>query len=500
MKIEAFITFACFVLSGCFFMLTGCAHPNLEMPERLPSSIREYKHISLTGNTPHMADTGIHLNDGDLYSILATGKIDLNPNGKQNIVKPEEYRRLLLKIGDSAISFPLYQENGITQLSTFSGNLFLGLRDGIVNRYGKPRNPEWYYDNKGLFSIDIIVWETNDWSITEKFFERMKLKSPDNKAIADAYSQVNKIKDAIYFIAKKDSKVADETQALKPDEKKTPISSSETEFTFFKTNYQKPDAVAVVIGNRNYSNKDIPIAEFAHNDAEAIKRYLIETLGYREGNILFKTDVTKTQMDMLFGIESDHRGILDSYIKPGTSDVFIYYSGHGAPNLITKEAYFVPTDANPAMMALTGYSLNTFYKNLSLLEAKNITVVIDSCFSGGTDIGKTLIRSANPALIKLSMPVVTKNNITVITSSDNDQVSSWYPEKRHSMFTYFFLKAVTGEADTDKNKKVTIQEIFNYVSDKAEGVPYWAKRLHVGRIQTPTLQSVSRNAVFVELK
>ena len=29
-----------------------------------------------------------------------------------------------------------------------------------------------------------------------------------------------------------------------------------------KTNYQKHDAVAVVIGNRNYSNKDIPIAEF----------------------------------------------------------------------------------------------------------------------------------------------------------------------------------------------------------------------------------------------
>ena len=68
------------------------------------------------------------------------------------------------------------------------------------------------------------------------------------------------------------------------------------------------------------------------------------------------------------------------------------------------------------------------------------------------------------------------------------------------MFTYFFLKAVNGEADADKDKRVTIQEIFNYVSDRAEGVPYWAKRLHVGRIQTPTLQSINRNAVFVEFK
>ncbi len=42
---------------------------------------------------------------------------------------------------------------------------------------------------------------------------------------------------------------------------------------------------------------------------------------------MFETDVTKTQMDMIFGIESDHRGILDSYIKPGTSDVLISYNG-----------------------------------------------------------------------------------------------------------------------------------------------------------------------------
>ena len=216
------------------------------------------------------------------------------------------------------------------------------------------------------------------------FFEIMKTKSPHKKAVTDAYVQANKIKDAIFFINKQDSKMAGKTQAVKLDAKETLISSSGNDFTFLKTKYQRPDDVAVVIGNRNYSNKDIPIAEFAHNDAKAIKRYLIETLGYREGNILFESDVTKTQMDMLFGIKSDHRGILDSYIKPGKSDVFIYYSGHGAPNVLTNEAYFVPTDANPAMMALTGYlPLNTFYKNLSLLEANSITVVIDACFSGG---------------------------------------------------------------------------------------------------------------------
>jgi len=66
------------------------------------------------------------------------------------------------------------------------------------------------------------------------------------------------------------------------------------------------------------------------------------------------------------------------------------------------------------------------------------------------------------------------------------------------MFTYFFLKAVTGDADFNKDKQITFQEIFNFVADRAEGVPYYAKRLHGGRSQTPTMQAANKDAVFVK--
>jgi hypothetical protein len=66
------------------------------------------------------------------------------------------------------------------------------------------------------------------------------------------------------------------------------------------------------------------------------------------------------------------------------------------------------------------------------------------------------------------------------------------------MFTYFFLKGLKGEADADNDGKVTISELEQFVIDKTEGVPYYARRLH-NREQTPVV-SGNKNRVIVELK
>ena len=147
-----------------------------------------------------------------------------------------------------------------------------------------------------------------------------------------------------------------------------------------KPKHHNADAIAVVIGNRNYANKDIPTVEYAKNDAAAVKRYLIGTLGYKTGNVISETDTTNAKLAMIFGTANNHRGMLYNYIKPERSDVFIYYSGHGSPDPQTNQAYLIPTDCNPAMIDLTAYPLGVLYGNLSKIEAKNIIVVLDACF------------------------------------------------------------------------------------------------------------------------
>ena len=44
--------------------------------------------------------------------------------------------------------------------------------------------------------------------------------------------------------------------------------------------YATPHGVAVIIGNRTYRNERIPEVDYAHRDAEAFKRFVLEVLGF----------------------------------------------------------------------------------------------------------------------------------------------------------------------------------------------------------------------------
>ena len=259
------------------------------------------------------------------------------------------------------------------------------------------------------------------------------------------------------------------------------------------------DAVAVIIGNSDYDSPDVPKVNFAIRDANVVREYVEKTLGYRPGNIISVRNATFANFRAVFGSLENHQGKLFDYVKEGKSDVFIYYSGHGAPDPNTRTGYFVPTDCDPSHVDQNGYSLKTFYRNLGLLPARSIIVVLDSCFSGGSQKGM-LIKSASPVFIAVEKPSADLKNTAVFASSSGDQISSWYPEKRHGLFTYFFLKGLRGEADTNEygkqDGKIRATELYSYLKDK---VPYWARRLFSGRKQTPELLGTP-DAIIAELR
>ena len=265
------------------------------------------------------------------------------------------------------------------------------------------------------------------------------------------------------------------------------------------TGIENPDAIAVVIGNRDYGDKDIPAVEFAINDAESVKKYLINVLGYQEGNIIYLPNATKARFEATFGTKENYRDSrLYNYLKEGKSDIFIYYSGHGAPDLKTKDGYFVPVDADPQTISLTGYSLQQLYDNIAKIagerKSPDTFIVIDACFSGASEAG-LLVKNASPITISVENPLLTMENTVVLTSSSGAEISSWYPEKNHSMFTYFFLKALREGAEKPDGE-VTAEDIFLSLSDSANGLPYYARRLH-NRIQTPQLTG-DKDRVFIE--
>jgi len=240
--------------------------------------------------------------------------------------------------------------------------------------------------------------------------------------------------------------------------------------------------VAVIIGNQEYSNRDIPNVDYAVKDAAAMKKYLINMFGYREENIIYVENAQKTDFESIFGTVNEYKGKLYNYIKPNKSDVFIYYSGHGAPDLSSKKAYFMPSNSDPNYVKIYGYPLDVFYKNINKIPAKSITIVIDACFSGGSQQGM-LIKNASPMYIDVQMQLYS-NRINLLTSSAGDEISSWYPAGNHSLFTYYFLRAIRGEADKNRDRSITLREVSEYLK---ENVPYMARRLY-GREQTPILK------------
>lgn len=236
---------------------------------------------------------------------------------------------------------------------------------------------------------------------------------------------------------------------------------------------QNPNAYAVVIGNRDYLK--VKSVDFAINDVTLVKEYLIKTLGYRDENIFFIKNATKADFELCFGTKGNPKGKLFNNIRPdGTSDVFVFYSGHGSPDVNNQKGYFVPVDADPQYVGVSGYSLDLLYENLAQLSAKSVTIVMDACFSGSG-----LLENISPVRIRFTNALMSIKNGAVITSSTGDQVSSWYPEKRHSIFTYFFLKAIHNKnADVNKDGLLTLEEIYNYVADANEGVSRYARKIN----------------------
>ena len=250
---------------------------------------------------------------------------------------------------------------------------------------------------------------------------------------------------------------------------------------------KRKDGIAVIIGNRDYENKDVPSVDYAIRDAAIMKEYAIKTLGFNEENIIYQPNATKAKFEAIFGTKENYKGKLYNWIRPDKSDVFIYYSGHGVSDPTTKRPYLMPVDCDPSAVALTAYSLDTLCQNLSKLPVKSIVVVIDACFSGGSQKGM-LIKRASPLYIEVENPMRLVKNGAILCSSKGNQISSWYEEKKHSLFTYFFLKGLKGEADSNNDNVITVGEIGQYLR---ENVPYMARRLH-GREQTPVVEGKSQ--------
>ena len=224
-----------------------------------------------------------------------------------------------------------------------------------------------------------------------------------------------------------------------------------------------PNGVAVVVGNRHYQ-EGIPEVIYAHRDAAAFREYLVGVRGFHPENIIDLTDATQGEMTRTFGSASNHEGQLYYFLPDrlgGTSEVVVFYSGHGVPGTDGK-AYLATADADLGTAHLTAYPLAQLYTNLGKLSAKSVTVYLDACFSGGSQ-GGALPTSASPIYRAAELPTGVAREMTVLTAASGKELASWDENARHGMFTHHLLNALYGSGDGDGDGEVTAREAKRYL-------------------------------------
>ncbi|MCH8309533.1 MAG: SH3 domain-containing protein, partial [Chloroflexi bacterium] len=220
-------------------------------------------------------------------------------------------------------------------------------------------------------------------------------------------------------------------------------------------------------------------------ESNAFLAYVIDVLGYREGNIIDLRDAGQAELLATFGTDKTHEGRLNNWVRRGQSDVVVFYSGHGVPGLKDRRGYLLPVDGDPNLPEINGYAVDLLYENLEKIGARSVTVFLDACFSGDSQKGM-LIRATSGLNVAPRLPTAA-TTLTVLTAAQGDQLASWDEDAKLGLFTKHLLEALYGAADGagygDGDGEVTVAEVKAYLDRE---MTYQARRRY-GREQTATV-------------
>ena len=218
---------------------------------------------------------------------------------------------------------------------------------------------------------------------------------------------------------------------------------------------ENPNAVALIIGIEAYSN--LPPAQYADSDANHFYNYAYHSLGVPLNKIRLLTGSKASRTNLLLAM----RNRMKTEVINGRSDVYIFFAGHGLASADGSKTYLLPSDGDRDLLDETSILRDDLIA--SAKGAKTITLFLDTCYSGGTRTNEVLLADARPIAIVPDMKAL-PSNVTVLAAASGSQLSSTYEAAQQGLFSYWLMKGLEGDADTNKDKKITAGELHDYVS------------------------------------
>lgn len=190
---------------------------------------------------------------------------------------------------------------------------------------------------------------------------------------------------------------------------------------------------ALIFGNNIYKDPKkqwLPL-KTAVADATSFSDILIKDYGFKDVTLIKNA----TRKKML-------RAINQLVKKTQKQDsVLVYYAGHGWRNEQTKEAYWIPVDAE-------GHDDSSYISNVRIKEklsiiggiASHTLLISDSCFSGSLlDTRGSNFKVKDDPSLDYFKKVSSRRSVQILAAGGKEYVDDNYRNSSHSPFTYFLI-------------------------------------------------------------
>jgi serine/threonine protein kinase len=255
--------------------------------------------------------------------------------------------------------------------------------------------------------------------------------------------------------------------------------------------------VALVVGIADYARETVAPLRFAAHDARALARLLADP------------DVCGFPPDQV-ALLVDRRARRDAVVRRlskwlpergrGAELAVIYFAGHGMVRRMGSkdEGYLLPYDADPDDLGTRGVAMTDVSRWIEAVEARAVVVCLDCCHAGRVlpragEAAPSLARSIG--LRPSVLPGISGEGRFLIASCGEGQVSVESPQLRHGLFTYHLLRGIAGAADRDRDQRVGVAELFEYVAEAVER----DAREKFGVQQKPWKTSTDTGGVFISI-
>lgn len=234
------------------------------------------------------------------------------------------------------------------------------------------------------------------------------------------------------------------------------------------------NALALIVGVSDYKRTSDP-AIYADKDAQYFHDYAAVKLGVPDNNIFSLVNDKADKVEITKAVKN---WLLRMSVKDKT-DVYVFFAGHGLASSDGSNMFLLPYDGDPELLEDSAIDRRQLFADIQAISPRSVTVFLDSCYSGGTRAGGTLVASLRPITIRTKEQNI-PDGFTVLSAAKGDQTSQSLEEAKHGLFSYFLMRGLEGDADANNDNQITAGELHSFVTDKVER--------QSGFKQTPDLQ------------